>query len=174
MNNSLVISFVVDYLYWDLRFSRQWRRQLRSGPTFSFTLKMETIHSSEMLVTICRSKYLGICCRIIHPETCYYVSCIFFGKTRTSPANLSAPEHYAVSCIRHSFRVAFKLLINYKDSWNSAVAAFAFIIMRSLHEMNAYWAAHVCLSALFNLRTAGRIWMKFGMEIMLLGTTLKS
>jgi hypothetical protein len=58
---------------------------------------------------------------------------------------------------------------------------FKFIIMRYLHdanEMNAKRAGHVCLSvrliAWLNSRTARRIWMKFGMDVMPLGTTLKS
>jgi hypothetical protein len=51
------------------------------------------------------------------------------------------------------------------------------VIMHSLHnvhEMNTQRAGHVCLSAWFNSITAGRIWMKFGMDVMPLGTTLKS
>jgi hypothetical protein len=33
------------------------------------------------------------------------------------------------------------------------------------HKMNAYRAGHVRLSARFNSKTAGRIWMKFGMDV---------
>jgi hypothetical protein len=51
------------------------------------------------------------------------------------------------------------------------------IILRSLHdvlEINTYRAGHDRLSPRFGLRTVGRIWMKFGMDIMPLGSTLKS
>jgi hypothetical protein len=50
-------------------------------------------------------------------------------------------------------------------------------IMRSLHdvhEMNAYRAGPIFLSAWFNSKIAGRIRMKFGMDVMPLGTTVKS
>jgi hypothetical protein len=43
--------------------------------------------------------------------------------------------------------------------------------LRDVYEINAYRAGHVCLYALFN---SGRIWIKFGMNIMPLGTALKS
>jgi hypothetical protein len=39
---------------------------------------------------------------------------------------------------------------------------------------NALWTCRVCLSAWFNSRTTGRIRMKFGMEVVPLGTTHKS
>jgi hypothetical protein len=44
------------------------------------------------------------------------------------------------------------------------------------HERNALWAGRlsVRLSACFNSRTTGRIRMKFGMEVVPLGTTPKS
>jgi hypothetical protein len=52
--------------------------------------------------------------------------------------------------------------------------------MRSLNDVqkiNAYKTGHaclsVCLSAWFNSRTAGRIWMKFCMDIMPLETTFQ-
>jgi hypothetical protein len=53
------------------------------------------------------------------------------------------------------------------------------MLLRSLHEMNAYQAEvfvcpSVCLLALFNSETAGQISMKYGMEIMSLGSTLKT
>jgi hypothetical protein len=41
-----------------------------------------------------------------------------------------------------------------------------------VHEMKSYWAGLVCLSAWFNSKTAGRIWMKCT-EFMLLECTLK-
>jgi hypothetical protein len=50
-------------------------------------------------------------------------------------------------------------------------------IMRSLHdvlEMNTYKADYVCLSAWFNSRTARRTWMKYDIDVMRLGPTLKS
>jgi hypothetical protein len=39
--------------------------------------------------------------------------------------------------------------------------------------MNAYRAGHVYLSAQLNSKTSTQIWVKFGMDIMPLGTTLK-
>jgi hypothetical protein len=55
------------------------------------------------------------------------------------------------------------------------------VFKRSLHyvhEMNARRADHICLSvrliARFNSRTVGRIWMKFGMDVMPLKATLNS
>jgi hypothetical protein len=50
------------------------------------------------------------------------------------------------------------------------------IIMCSLHdvhEMNAYGADHVCPSAWLNSTAAGRILIKFGMDVMS-GSALKS
>jgi hypothetical protein len=49
-----------------------------------------------------------------------------------------------------------------------------YVFLHDVHEMNAYRAGHVCLSAWFNSRTARRIWMKFGMDIISFATTLKS
>jgi hypothetical protein len=41
--------------------------------------------------------------------------------------------------------------------------------LHEVHEMNTHRAGHVCLSAQLNSRTAGWIWMKFGMDVMPLG-----
>jgi hypothetical protein len=45
------------------------------------------------------------------------------------------------------------------------------VCMKWIHENGA---GHVCLSAWFNSRTAGQIWMKFFMDIMMSETALKS
>jgi hypothetical protein len=46
--------------------------------------------------------------------------------------------------------------------------------VHDVHEMNAYGDGHIsCLSACYNLKTAEWNWMKFDMDIMVLGTTLK-
>jgi hypothetical protein len=60
------------------------------------------------------------------------------------------------------------------SSWNAVVM----IYLHDVHEMNAKRAGRICLSvrlsAWFNSRAAGRILMKFGMDVMQLGTTINS
>jgi hypothetical protein len=50
------------------------------------------------------------------------------------------------------------------------------IISSFLHDVDEIKAqtGHVCLSVWFNSRTAGRIWMEFGMDVKPLVSTSKS
>jgi hypothetical protein len=63
--------------------------------------------------------------------------------------------------------------------WHFCILGMNLLIVYSLHdvhEVNIYRADHVCpsthLSIWFNSRTTGQIWMKFGTDVMPLGTTL--
>jgi hypothetical protein len=65
-------------------------------------------------------------------------------------------------------------LYDYKERSRYISCCVIVCCMHEVHVIDAYMADHVGLSALFRSRIGGRIWMKFGMDIMPLGSLLKS